>query len=139
MSIGGFCRAAVALGAIMFLGSPAPTQQRPGIPLLGRIESGLWELRGRNNNRIASICLGDRLLLTQPQHGDAPCTRVVIAADHRSATVHYTCPAAGFGRTTLRVETARLVQIDSQGIYRNAPFGLRAEARRVGPCRPRRG
>lgn len=138
MRIGGFCRAAAALGAAMFLGSPAPTQERTRIPLLGRIESGLWELRSPSNALVASICVGDRILLTQPQHGDSPCTRLVISADARSATVHYTCPAAGFGRTTIRVETPRLVQIHSQGIYRNAPFGLQAEARRIGPCRPAR-
>lgn len=125
--------AAAALATTFFLAWPAATQE---ITLLARLESGLWELRGQGNAPIASICLGDRALLTQPRHGAAPCTRVVIAADARSATVHYTCPSAGFGRTTIRFETPRLVQIESQGVYRSGPFGLRAEARRVGPCRP---
>ena len=49
-------------------------------------------------------------------------------------TVNYTCPGIGRGRTTIRVETPRLVQIDSQGLDRGAPFALRAEARRIGPC-----
>ena len=138
MGFGGFCRAMAALGALAFLAAPAAPQPSGGIPLLDRLEAGLWELRSPSNALIRSICLGETALLTQPQHGPAPCTRVVIGADARSVTVHYTCPAAGFGRTVVRFETPRLVQIDSQGIHSGAPFGLRAEARRVGPCRPAR-
>ena len=100
-----------------------------------RLETGLWELRGGSGNaRIGTICLGNPILLTQPRHGAAPCTRDVVAADADSMTVNYTCPGAGRGRTTLRFETPRLVQIDSQGLDRGMPFALRAEARRVGPC-----
>jgi len=40
----------------------------------------------------------------------------------------------GRGRTILRVETPRLVQIDSQGLHYGAPFALRAQARKTGPC-----
>ena len=84
--------------------------------------------------RIAAICLGNPILLTQPRHGAAPCTRDVVAADSDSMTVNYSCPGLGRGRTTIRFETPRLVQIDSQGLDHGMPFALRAEARRVGPC-----
>ena len=47
-------------------------------------------------------------------------------------TVNYSCPGVGRGRTEIRFETPRLIQIDSQGLDRGAPFALRAEAR-VGP------
>ena len=60
--------------------------------------------------------------------------RVVLSNDVKGATVHYTCPANGFGRTSVRVETPRLAKIDTQGIMGNAPFAYRAEARKVGAC-----
>ena len=41
----------------------------------------------------------------------------------------------GYGRTNLRREISRLVQIESQGIVDGLPFQFAAEARRVGACR----
>jgi hypothetical protein len=81
-----------------------------------------------------TICLGDPLLLAQPQHGPQPCTREVLSTELHSVTVAYTCPGMGRGQTQLRIETPRLVQIDSQGLHNGAPFSFRAEARRTGPC-----
>ena len=134
MYLGLFGRAGIGLGLALFATWPAATQQPNP---LGQLERGLWQLR-QGDVAIGSICLGDPLLLAQPEHGPQPCTRELLSADARSVTVNYSCPGMGRGRTVLRVETPRLVQIDSQGIYSNAPFGLRAEARRVGPCRPAR-
>ncbi len=112
---------------------PAATQE-PN-PMLRRLESGRWELRGAGNSRIGTICLGNPILLAQPRHGAADCTP---RRDRRrrefSMTVNYACPGVGRGRTTIRFETPRLVQIDSQGLDRGAPFALRAEARRIGAC-----
>lgn len=113
---------------------PGATQPAGAPAILARLETGQWELRGPGNSRIASLCLGNPILLTQPQHGTANCTRDVVAADASSMTVNYSCPGVGRGRTTIRFETPRLVQIDSQGLDRGAPFALRAEARRVGAC-----
>ena len=48
----------------------------------------------------------------------------MVAADSDSMTVNYSCPGAGRGRTTIRFETPRLVQIDSQGLDHGAPFAL---------------
>jgi hypothetical protein len=39
------------------------------------------------------------------------------------------------GHSTIRVETPRLVRIESQGVDGGMPFEFRAEARRIGPCR----
>ncbi|HVQ08459.1 MAG TPA: hypothetical protein VMS43_08480 [Allosphingosinicella sp.] len=127
-------RAVALAGLSLFVAAPGGSQPAGAPAMLARLETGQWELRGPGNNRIASICLGNPILLTQPQHGGANCARDVVAADATSMTVNYSCPGVGRGRTTIRFETPRLVQIDSQGLYRGAPFALRAEARRVGAC-----
>ena len=129
-------RTFAAAALVMFTAGPGLSQPGGGTrPMLERLETGQWELRGGTGNaRIAAICLGNPILLTQPRHGAAPCTRDVIAADAGSMTVSYSCPGLGRGRTTIRFETPRLVQIDSQGLDHGMPFALRAEARRVGPC-----
>lgn len=132
MSMLGYCRAA-AIGTIL-VAVPASTQNAPAGSPFDRLESGLWELRSAGGVGLGNICLGDRLLLAQPHHRGADCAREVIVADSRTATIRYNCPGMGFGRTTIRFETRRLVQIDSQGLDRGAPFGLRAEARRTGAC-----
>lgn len=129
-------RTGAAAALLMLIAGPGQSQPATGVrPMLSRLEAGQWELRGGSGNaRIAAICLGNPILLTQPRHGAAPCTRDVVAADSDSMTVNYSCPGLGRGRTTLRFETPRLVQIDSQGLDHGMPFALRAEARRVGPC-----
>lgn len=101
---------------------------------LAQLERGSWQLVGPAGNALATLCLGDPLLLAQPQHGPQPCTREILASDAHSVTVNYFCPGMGRGRTLLRVETPRLVQIDSQGLHNGAPFALRAQARKTGPC-----
>lgn len=125
-----------AAGLSALLAGPGHSQPGgSGHPMLTRLEAGQWELRGASGSgRIAAICLGNPILLTQPRHGGAPCSRDVVAADSDSMTVNYSCPGLGRGRTTIRFETPRLVQIDSQGLDHGMPFALRAEARRVGPC-----
>lgn len=127
--------AMLALCGATMLAAPAVPQSRAELSSLARLEPGLWQLRNLDDRRLLPpICLGDRNLLMQVQHRNSPCSRLVIANDARGATVQYTCPAGGFGRTSIRVETPRLAQIDTQGIVENAPFAYRAEARRVGSC-----
>jgi hypothetical protein len=126
---------ALALAGFSLLAAwPGATQPGGRQPMLARLESGQWELREAGNGRIASICLGNPILLTQPRHGATNCARDVVAADADSMTVSYSCPGVGRGRTTIRFETPRLVQIDSQGLDRGAPFALRVQARRIGAC-----
>lgn len=124
-------RALIALPFILLIALPVAAQA-PGP--LAQIERGQWQLQGSGGGAIGSVCLGDPLLLAQPQHGPQPCTREVISSDAHEVTVNYVCPGMGRGRTVLRVETPRLVQIDSQGLQNGAPFALRAQARKTGPC-----
>lgn len=121
--------AAVAVG----VASAGLAQLRPAIPALASLEPGLWQLRGEGE-ATRTICVADPHSLIQLRHGATPCSRLVIASDKSSATIHYSCPGAGWGRTTLRVETPRLARIDTQGIADNEPFAFIAEARRIGPC-----
>ena len=129
-------RALFALGAILLVSPAASAPQAGKLGALARLEPGQWQLRDLDNNRATqqSICVAEPGALIQIRHRGAPCSRLVVAQDTEAATVHYTCPANGFGRTSVRVETPRLVQIDTQGIINNAPFAYRAEARRIGPC-----
>lgn len=134
---GALGRAALALGAFMILAAPAATQRPARLSALARLEPGLWQLRDldHGNAVLQNICLGNPDRLIQLRHRDAPCSRLVIANDSKGATVHYTCPAGGYGRTSVTVETPRLARIDTQGIADNAPFAFRAQARRVGACK----
>jgi hypothetical protein len=125
-------RLPIALSALLLLAAwPAATQQ-PGP--LAQVERGQWELRGPNGAAIGALCLGDPLLLAQPVRPPQPCTSEIVSFDGHMVTVSYVCPGMGRGRTELRVETPRLVQIDSQGLSNGTPFALRAHARRTGPC-----
>ena len=121
--------------AFAVLLSAAATAAQHDLPVLGRLETGLWELRNLDGGgRFAAICLGDRGALTQLQHRRVACERSVVAQGQDTVEVRYNCPAA-FGHTVIRVETPRLARIESQGIDNGLPFGFRAEARRVGDCR----
>ena len=100
---------------------------------LDAIEPGEWELRIANEPPRA-ICVADPAILLQLRHRRAACSRLTITDTARETTVHYTCPASGWGRTTITVLTPRAVTIDSQGIADNAPFAFTADAHRVGAC-----
>jgi hypothetical protein len=125
-----------ALGAVALIGAASPVQPSGSLAALSRLEPGQWQIRALGKTPAAplSLCVADPAILMQVQHRQMPCSRLVIASDSTSVTVHYTCPANGFGRTSLRFETPRLAKIDTQGIMDNVPFAFRAEARRVGAC-----
>ena len=130
------CRGLLGLAAVAIVSLPAPAADRGKLTALSQLEPGLWQLRDldRRGAPPQVICVADPEILMQVQHRNAPCSRIVIANDAKGATVHYTCPATGFGRTALRVETPRLAQIDTQGISGKSPFAYRLEARRTGAC-----
>jgi hypothetical protein len=137
-------RLAVLIPVAMLVGVAAPgfsePAQAPTIAALQMIQPGQWALRSRSDPaQSRSLCLGDPALLFQIRHGGAACTRFVVTNDPRGATVQYRCPGAGNGRTTIKVETPRLIQIDSQGIANNEPFMIEYEGRRVGECAARDG
>ena len=117
------------------LAAQTGTAEAP-LAALARLEPGLWQMReiGNPNAAPLKLCVADPAVLMQLQHRQAPCSRLVISNDTNQATVHYTCPANGFGRTSLKVETPRLAKIDTQGIMDKLPFEFRFEARRVGEC-----
>jgi hypothetical protein len=127
------CRAFFMIAWGTAIGSAAASEVRPPLSALMTLEPGLWQLRTAGEPP-RSICVADPHTLVQLRHKANACTRLVIANEKSAATVHYSCPGAGWGRTTVRVETPRLARIDSQGIADNAPFAFVTEARRVGPC-----
>ena len=118
------------LAAAAIAGSAADT-----LHVLNRIEPGLWDIKStddRDGGR--SLCVVDPADLLQLGHPHLSCSRFTIDNQAQQATVHYSCPRAGSGQTKLRVETPRLLQIETQGILRNAPFSMNFEARRIGSC-----
>lgn len=136
MTSGASCRVLIAFAALAAATSPAPTQGRGDLSALSVLQPGRWELRevGLAGAAARSLCVADPRILMQIQHVGAPCSRIVIANEGKRATVHYTCPAGDFGRTSIRVETPRLAVIDTQGIDAGRPFEYRLEARRAGSC-----
>ncbi len=122
----------IALGCAAASAVPA---QAPSLGMLDRLEKGSWQLRERGKEDVLqTICVGDARRMIQIQHPRSTCSRYVIEDTPNSVTVHYTCPGAGHGRTSIRSETNRLVQIDTQGIAEGRPFSQAIEARRTGGC-----
>lgn len=108
--------------------------QKPALAMLDQLDKGRWELRIRDDGSVQRLCLPDTRRLIQLRHPSATCERLVVNDDSSQVTVQYTCRGQGYGRTHIRRETNRLVQIDSQGIADGLPFSFVAEARRVGDC-----
>ncbi len=126
--------AAVFVAAAAAFAVPA-SAQRPALAMLDQLESGRWELRLRDGSgAIEQLCLRDGRRLIQLRHPADMCERMVVNDSASDVTVQYTCRGRGYGRTHIRRETGRLVQIDSQGIASGLPFAFVAEARRVGEC-----
>jgi hypothetical protein len=123
--------AAVAAPAV-YAGAVSPVAVPP-LAASGAIAPGSWNIVF-DDGTARRICLQDIQLLIQLAHAGPACGRLIIQDEPDRATVHYTCPGAGWGRTSLLVETPRLVRINSQGIAGKMPFAFDAEARRVGDC-----
>jgi hypothetical protein len=126
--------AAIVAGLLVAIGAPA-AGQRPALAMLGQLEAGRWELRLRDSaGSVERICLPNMQRLIQLRHPGDACDRLIVDDAPSEVTVQYTCHGRGYGRTHIRRETNRLVQIDSQGIADGLPFAFAAEARRVGDC-----
>ncbi len=105
------------------------------LAMLDQLERGSWELRYRGaERRVERLCVADGRRLIQLRHPGPACQRVVIEDGATAVTVQYTCPGRGYGRTQIKRETNRLVQVTSQGIADGLPYEDAAEARRVGDC-----
>lgn len=108
---------------------------RSRLAALDAVQPGQWSIRSIDPGiPPRSLCLQEAANLVQIQHGDATCSRFVIENLPKSLTVHYTCPGAGHGRTTINVRGDQQIDILSQGIADNAPFDVRYEAKRTGAC-----
>ncbi len=109
--------------------------QRGALAMLDGLEGGRWEVRLRDGTgRAYPLCVQHGRALIQLRHERLACDRLVIDDRPGEVTVQYTCRGKGYGRTHIRRETNRLVQIDTQGIAEGLPFDFTAEARRVGDC-----
>ena len=125
---------ALALAGWAAFAVPA-SSQRPALAMLDKIEPGRWEIRLRDGSRRAyPICVDNGRMLIQLRHDALDCERLVVDDRPDAVTVQYTCRGRGYGRTSIRRETDRLVQIETQGIAEGLPFEFAAEARRIGDC-----
>jgi len=126
------CLSAIALISVAPAVSAPPA---PPLAALKGIAHGLWELREKGDAvPPQKICVRDPMLLMQLRHGTAVCSRFVVDNQAKRGTVYYTCPGAGHGQSTIRVESAKLFQLDSQGIADQSPFDYSYEGRQVGAC-----
>lgn len=124
----------VIAGALLLFGAAsAPAQRNPALTALGSIERGQWQLRDEEGT-TRRLCLANPAALLQIMHGNTQCEHFVMENTPRSATIRYTCPSHGHGRTTISVDTPRVVNIQTQGVANGAPFSERFEGRRTGAC-----
>ena len=126
-------RLVLAAGAVLAIAPPAFGGD-PTLAMLDQLEVGHWELRERASGVPQKLCLSSGRRLIQLRHPRAQCSTFVVEDGPVQVVVQYTCAGHGYGRTRVRRETNRLVQIDSQGIVDGLPFEFSAEARRVGEC-----
>ena len=119
--------AACALAAPAYGGGPS-------LAMLDQLEAGRWELRDRDGAAPQRICLPNGRRLIQLRHSGLACDSFIVKDSPSEVVVQYTCQGRGYGRTQIRRETNRLVQVQSQGIVDGLPFEFSVEARRVGEC-----
>lgn len=127
------------IGAVIIasaaLAAPAAHATPPAA--LATLETGQWELRSREPGEpMQKLCVQDLMALFQVRHQGQNCARYIVENAADRASITYNCPGTGHGRTDLRVETSKLVQIDSQGVADGYPFAVSLEGRRVGVCAP---
>lgn len=127
-------RLAMAMAGLLIAFSAPATGQRPALAMLNDLDAGRWELRVRDDGSVERICLPNVKRLIQLRHPADACDRLIVTDAASEVTVQYTCRGRGYGRTHIRRETNRLIQLDTQGIADGLPFAFAAEARRVGDC-----
>jgi hypothetical protein len=134
-----FVRFAI-LSAIASVSVAAALPQLQQIKAMMTVQPGLWTIHAldRGETDVPAVCVADPTRLLQFRHPNQTCSRFVIADTARVATIQYTCPGAGWGRTSVRIISPGQLRLDTQGIADNAPFALAAEARRIGECHSQR-
>lgn len=125
--------AGAVAGAVLWLTAPVMAQGN-GLAMLGTLTKGEWTMKQRGAAPDRKICVKSGAELVQLMHREGGCSQFVVEDGAARVTVQYTCPGNGYGRTSIRRETATLVQLESQGIHEGMPFQLTAEARRTGTC-----
>ena len=125
--------AKLALAVACALAAPA-YGGGPSLAMLDQLEPGRWELRDRDGAAPQRICLPNGRRLIQLRHSGLACDSFIVKDSPSEVVVQYTCQGRGYGRTQIRRETNRLVQVQSQGIVDGLPFAFSVEARRVGEC-----
>ena len=106
----------------------------PELAMLSTLERGGWDVKVRGEDSRSRLCLRQGTELIQIRHRQTACSRTVIEDGANAVVVSYSCPGNGYGRTTIRRESTRLVQIETQGIENGLPFHFAAEARHAGGC-----
>ena len=126
--------AGLALAASLLCAAPVAAQ-RQSLVMLDRMQPGQWELVARDGSRTRErICLRDGRRLIQLRHPASICEKLIVEDTPGQVTVQYTCRGQGFGRTSIRMENSRLIQIETQGIAGGLPFEFAAEGRYLGEC-----
>lgn len=122
-------------GPALFVAMINPAYAQSGsLAMLAGLTKGEWTIKYRDGSPDRKMCVRTGQELIQLRHAGSNCSRFVVEDDASRVTVQYTCRGDGYGRTDIRRETERLVQIESQGIASGVPFQLAAEARRTGEC-----
>ncbi|AQR73855.1 hypothetical protein [Sphingomonas sp. LM7] len=121
------------LAALVLFGAAAAPAQRGAPNALGGIEHGQWQLKSPDGT-TRRVCVANPASLIQIVHGNTQCEHFVMENSERSATVRYTCPSHGHGRTAISVDTPRVINIQTQGVANGAPFSEQYEGRRIGAC-----
>ncbi len=122
-----------AVGGVLCLAVPALAQGN-GLAMLDTLARGEWTIKQRGGAPARRICVKSGAELIQLMHRESGCSQFIVEDGAARVTVQYTCPGNGYGRTSIRRETAALVQLESQGIHGGMPFQMTAEARRTGSC-----
>lgn len=121
--------------ALLTFAWPTLAAQRPSLAMLDLLQPGQWEVRDRDlAGGRSRICIESGRRLIQIRHMREACRSFTVQDTADTVTVHYTCPGNGYGQTSVRYESAQLVQLETQGIAQGLPFNFRAEVRRVGAC-----
>ena len=125
--------ATLVAGVLAAIAAPVLGQGN-GLAMLGTLAKGEWTIKHRDGTPDRKICVRSGQELIQLRHRETGCNKFVVEDGAAKVTVQYTCPGNGYGRTSIRRETASLVQLESQGIQSGLPFQFLAEARRTGSC-----
>ena len=120
---------------LRFVGAVGAALVGIAVPAQGQGPALAMEMRLRDpGNPTERLCVANGRRFIQLRNPESNCERFIVQDGPNDVTVQYTCRGKGYGRTHIRRETSRLVQIETQGIAAGLPFEFSAEARRVGDC-----